>query len=167
MSGLLRNLLTLLMALRHWRSVPPLGRTSAWFLITPLDTGIATLKSDKYLQLAESAQVDFIIKTGLLPAMRRQGCAFVNLAQLVRFAKPVKLFDRVRVDTHIAFADAKHAWFQHTVHRGPDLCAQVLVKMKFKRGALTVAPAAFIGEIQGPAPELVEAWEQALAQPLR
>jgi len=163
MSGLLRNLLTVIGAIRHWRSVPLLGRTTTSFFITPLDTGLSRLKSDKYLQLAEAAQVDHTIKTGLLAAIRRQGCAFVNLSALVRFSKPVPLFSRVKVDSHIIYADGKHAWFCHTYSQGPAPCAQVLVKMKFKRGALTVPPAAFIGEFTGPRPDFVKAWDEALA----
>ena len=163
MSGLLRNLLTVIGALRHWRSMPVQSHTSAWFLVTPLDTGFSRLKSDKYLQLAEAAQVDYVIKTGLLATIRQRGCAFVNLSQLVRFARPVHLFSRVRVDTYIVYADARHAWFCHCYYVGPVQCAEVLVKMKFKRGTLTVAPSEFIGPFTGPQPAFVKAWDDALA----
>lgn len=76
----------------------------------------------------------------------------------------MKLFNRVRVDTHIAYADAKHAWFCHTFHHGPVQCAEVLVKMKFKRGALTVPPCELIGVVAGPPPAFVQAWDETLAE---
>ena len=59
MSGLIRNFFTLVAALWRYNTASPQSRTTASFFITPFDTGIATLKSDKYLQLAESAQVDY------------------------------------------------------------------------------------------------------------
>ncbi|MDP1955752.1 MAG: hotdog domain-containing protein [Polaromonas sp.] len=163
MSGLFRNFLTIVWALWRYNSVSPQSRTSAWFFITPLDTGIATLKSDKYLQLAESAQVDYMLRTGLIKKTLVSGYSFVNAALMVKFIKPIRLFKRVRVETQVVFADSKCAWFSHGFFVGEVRCAEVLVKMKFKNGPVTVAPDLLLGAFSGAKPVWAEHWDDALA----
>lgn len=162
MSGLFRNFITFLLALRHFNAVPPLGRTVASFFITPFDTGIATVKSDRYLLLAEAAQVDYMVQTGLLKQTLCNGYRFINAAQMVRFIKPVRLFNRVRVETQVAYADDKCAWFSHGFYVGEARRAEVMVKMKFKKGPVTVAPGVLLGEFVGERPGWVGRWDEAL-----
>lgn len=163
MSGLLRNLLTLIGALWHQRSADPQSRTLVHFRVTPFDTGIAILKSDRYLQMAESAQLDYVIRTGLLQGMLRQRYSFVNAAQLVRFARPVRLFSRVTVTSQVVHADAKFAYFHHVFTVGTVLHADVAVKMKFKKGRLTIAPSELLGGFDGPKPAWLQHWDDTLA----
>jgi acyl-CoA thioesterase FadM len=163
MSGLLRNLLTVIVALWSKGSVDPQLRTLVHFRVTPFDTGIATLKSDRYLQMAESAQLDYVIRTGLLRVMLRQRYSFVNASQLVRFARPVRLFDRVAVTSEVVYADARCAYFHHVFSVGTVLHAEVFVKMKFKKGRLTIAPAELLGDLSDSKPALLQHWDDALA----
>jgi acyl-CoA thioesterase FadM len=137
MSGLWRNLLTLLIAsFKRDAAIMQTGCTCT-FWVTPFDVGIRTLKSDKYLQLAESAQLDFGLRSGLLRRMRKARCAMVNIEQQIQFAQPIKLFDKVCVHTSIVLADAKFVHFSHTYTVNGQLCASVLVKAKFKAGRIT------------------------------
>jgi hypothetical protein len=85
MSGFWRNLLTLLMALFKRDSAILQTGCTCTFWVTPFDVGIRTLKSDKYLQLAESAQLDFGVRSGLLGRMRKAGCLMVNVEQKIQF----------------------------------------------------------------------------------
>lgn len=163
MSGLLRNLLTVIAVLWQRGSADPQSRTLVHFRVTPFDTGIATLKSDRYLQMAESAQLDYVIRTGLLRVMLRQRYSFVNASQLVRFARPVRLFDRVAVTSQVVYADARCAYFHHVFSVGTAVHADVFVKMKFKQGALTIAPAEMLGVFPDPKPVLLQHWDDALA----
>ncbi|MDP1739820.1 thioesterase family protein [Polaromonas sp.] len=163
MSGLFRNFLTIVWALWRYNSVSPQSRTSAWFFVTPFDTGIATLKSDKYLQLAESAQVDYMLQTGLIKKTLGSGYNFVNAAQMVKFIKPIRLFKRVRVETQVVFADSKCVWFSHRFFVGETRHAEVLVKMKFKKGPVTVAPRLLVGAFRGAKPSWADHWDDALA----
>lgn len=163
MSGFLRNLLTALWALLFWRSATPRSHTVAHFHVTPFDTGLLTLKSDQYLQFAEAAQVDFMIKTALMARLLSDGVGFVNLAQMVRFARPVRLFSRVRVESWVAYADGRCAWFVHAFSVRGMPCAQVMVKMKFKKGAVTVPTDQVLGVFNGPCPTWVARWEDTLA----
>jgi len=164
MSGLLRNLLTLIQAVFASGRPDPWSRVSCYFWVSPFDCGTSVLKSDKYLQLAEAAQLDFLVKTGLIGRMVRQGCRFVNAAQLVRFMKPIAMFKRVRVDTAVVYADERCAYFSHALFVRAQLHGEVLVKMKFKSGQLTVRPENMIGACPRGKPCHIQAWEQALAQ---
>jgi len=162
MSGLLRNLLTLLRALVAPGAVEPGARVTAWFRVTPLDAGVHVLKSDRYLQFAEAAQLDYLVRTKLMGTLLRRRLSFVNASQLVKFSRPIAMFKRVRVETAIIYADDKCAWFSHAMFIGAEQHAEVLVKMKFKRGSLTVRPGELIPQDFAAKPPQLEAWDRAL-----
>ncbi|WP_394781630.1 thioesterase family protein [Undibacterium sp.] len=165
MSGIFRNLLTVIRALFGYRSRNTGACLSTHFFISPLDTGIATLKSDKYFQLAEAAQLDFVIRTGLISTMLRRSYSFVNASQMVKFSKPVRLFSRVCVQTEIVFADDKCAYFSHAFFVRGKRHGEVLVKMKFKQGALTVPPQQLLGRMDmlgNTKPAHLQSWDDAL-----
>jgi acyl-CoA thioesterase FadM len=160
-SGLIRNLFTLLWAFLRG-AADPASRVIAHFWITPLDAGTHVLKSDTYLQLAEAAQLDYLIRTKLMGTLLRRRLRFVNASQLVKFARPIAMFRRVRVETAIVFADEKCAYFSHALFLGSQQHAEVLVKMKFKQGSLTVPPGEVIGRRFTVKPPHLEAWDRAL-----
>jgi acyl-CoA thioesterase FadM len=160
-SGLIRNLFTLLWAFCRG-AADPASRVVAHFWISPLDAGTHVLKSDKYLQLAEAAQLDYLIRTKLMGTLLRRRLRFVNASQLVKFSKPIAMLRRVRVETAIVFADEKCAYFSHALFLGDQQHAEVLVKMKFKKGALTVPPGEVIAQRFGARPAHIEAWDRAL-----
>ncbi|MES2073041.1 MAG: thioesterase family protein [Pseudomonadota bacterium] len=162
MSGILRNLFSILRALFRYASADSGARLTSGFWISPLDTGIFTLKSDKYFQLAEAAQLDFLIRTGLITTLLRQGYGFVNASQLVKFMQPIRLFSRVRVETEIIFADDKCAYFSHAFYVGPARQAEVLVKMKFKKAGRTIAPQQLLGANGKVKTAQLQRWDEAL-----
>jgi acyl-CoA thioesterase FadM len=162
MAGLIRNLLTLI---RAWLSaaVPDAtSRVSCHFFVTPFDCGTTVLKSDRYLQLAEAAQLDFVLRTRLMGKLLRSRTAFVNASQLVKFIKPIGVFTRVRVETSIVYADSKCAYFSHSLFVRDRQHAEVLVKMKFKRAAVTVPPADVIAGLPSTKHESLIAWDRSL-----
>jgi acyl-CoA thioesterase FadM len=162
MSGLLRNFLTLLRALFSAGTASTGTRVTSWFWVTPLDAGTRVLKSDRYLQFAEAAQLDYLIRTKLMGKLLRRRLSFVNASQLVKFTRPITMFKRVRVETAIIFADDKCAWFSHAMFIGAEQHAEVLVKMKFKKGSLTVRPVELIAQRFDAKPPQLEAWDRAL-----
>jgi acyl-CoA thioesterase FadM len=162
MIGLARNLLTLAQAGLSGRDHTPQQALTTRFWVTPFDVGIRVLKSDRYLQLAEAAQLDFMVRTRRAGPLIRAGIGFVNASQLIRFARPIGLFQRVDVDTAIVFADEKCAYFSHTLCVQGVPHAEVLVKMKFKQGRRTVPPRDVFGECPGDKPAHLVAWDQAL-----
>lgn len=162
MSGIFRNLFTLIQALFAGGAIDPRSKLTVHFLITPFDTGIRVLKSDKYLQLAESAQLDFMIRTRLIGKLLSEQLRFVNAAQLIKFSKPIGIFKRVRVETEIIYADQKCAYFSHVLFIGAARHGEVLVKMKFKKGALTAPADALLGTRFAAKPASLQRWDEAL-----
>ena len=165
MSGLLRNLWVVLRALFYFGTAPPLSQTETTFFVSPLDAGLFTLKSDKYLQLVEAAQLDYLIKTAVIRKMLGKRYSFVNAAQSIRFVKPIRLFSRVRVESQLAYLDEKFGYFCHRLMVGQVLHAEVFVKMKFKRGSVTVAPKQLVGAFDRAKPMVLTRWDEALATP--
>ena len=137
MSGFWRNLLTLMLAVFKRDSAILQSGCPCTFWVTPFDFGVQTLKSDKYLQLVEAAQLDFGVRCGLLKRMQQARCSMVNVEQQINFGKPIALFNRVCVQTNIVFADARFIHFRHVFSVGGVSCANVVVKAKFKAGRIT------------------------------
>jgi len=161
-SGLIRNLFTLIWALFARGQFNAQSRVSCHFLVTPFDCGTSVLKSDKYLQLVESAQLDFLIKTKLIGKLMHRSIHFVNASQLVKFMRPVRVFRRVRVETSIIYADEKCAYFSHSLFLQNQQHGEVLVKMKFKRGSATISPIEIAGNLPSVKHEHLRAWDQTL-----
>lgn len=137
------------------------------FRVTPFDSGFRFLKSDKYLQFAETAQIDYLIKVGKIFKIIHAGTSFVNVAQLVKFFRPVSIFSRIRVETQLIYADEKCAYFSHVMHAHDGLAAEVLVKMKFKKGRMTVAPNVFFPLSFAAVPASVLSLESALVRSVK
>jgi acyl-CoA thioesterase FadM len=162
-SGLLRNFIAFVLALFVQRSQAAADETTVWFWVTPFDTGLRVLKSDKFLQFAETAQIDYLLKVGTFFPLIRAGLGFVNLAQVVTFARPVVMFSRVRVETRLMYADEKCAYFSHSMRAGGSEAAQVVVKMKFKKGRITVPPLSVLPASFADKPAALQALDAALA----
>jgi acyl-CoA thioesterase FadM len=163
LAGIIRNLLTVLRALFSYASASPLSRINSQFWVTPFDTGLSKLKSDKYFQLAEAAQFDYMVKTGLIGHTLKHSIHFVNLAQMVKFGQPIALLSRVTVQSQVLYADDKQVYFSHALFAQGKQCAEVLVKMKFKQGAITVNPYTLLGPVTMPKPAALTLWDDALA----
>jgi hypothetical protein len=155
-------LLTLVLAIFARGHASARSILSCHFLVTPFDCGTSVLKSDKYLQLAESAQLDYLVKTRLAGTLLRRGIRVVNLSQFVRFQRPIRVFDRVRVETSVIHADAKCIHFSHSLYRRDEKCAEVFVKMKLKLGLLTVPPREVFGDLPYAQPAQIKAQDEAL-----
>ena len=162
MSGLLRNINAFLLGLLAYGSKKIESVTELKFWATPFDCGWRVFKSDKYLQLAETAQIDYLIKVGKFFKIIHAGASFVNVAQLVKFVRPVSIFSRIRVETRLIYADEKCAYFSHAIYTRHGQAAEILVKMKSKKGRMTIAPSAFLPISFAEAPASVISLESAL-----
>ena len=165
MSGFLRNVIAVILGLFAYGRREPCNVTDIKFLVTPFDCGVRVVKSDKYLQYAETAQIDYLIQVGKLFRLITAGVSFVNVAQLVRFFRPVPMFSIVYVKTHLVYANDRCAYFQHTMHSRDSLMAEILVKVKFKKGRLTVSPQVFFPIDFLTVPAIVAGFESALETP--
>lgn len=164
MSGILRNLLASVIGLWSYGSRSPKDTLQRRFWVTPFDCGVTVLKSDKYLQLAEAAQVDYLLRTGKMRELLERGVSFVNLAQLIVFSRPIRVFARVGTETLLLYADDKSAYFHHTFSSDGIQAAKLVIRMKLKKGRITVAPTAFFATRFAAIPPEVENWARSLNQ---
>ena len=162
MSGILKNIITFIIALFDRKPYGALSQTTAYYWVMPWDAGLRVLKSDKYLQFAECTQLDYLVKTKLFSVLLSKGIPFVNAAQLIKFAKPISMFSHVKVITQVIYLDDKFVYFEHIFLSQNKSCATVLVKMKFKQGKLTVKPAEMLGTFAGGKPAHLQAWDESL-----
>ena len=162
MSGLLRNVIAFFVGLFGYGTKAVDDVTVITFWVTPFDSGIRVLKSDKCLQFAETAQVDYLLMVGKFFTLLRSGASFVNVAQLAKFSRPIAVFSRVRVETRLIYADGKCAYFAHSIQAKGEQAAEVLVKMKFKKGSITVPPVSFLPISFTAVPAKVLSWQPAL-----
>jgi acyl-CoA thioesterase FadM len=109
----------------------------------PWDVGMATFKSDRYFSVADLAQFDFAIRIGLLRPFWREGVRWVSLAQACCFKRPLRLLQAYSVLTRVVCVDARHAYISHSFESAGQVHAELLVKMKFKSGRLTLPPQRF------------------------
>lgn len=121
------------------------------------DVGIATFKSDRYFAVADLAQMDFGVRTGLAGHFLKRGVRWVNLAQSGRFQRPLRLFQAYTVTTTVVCVDDKHAYFSHRFASRHGVHAELLVKAKFKIGSRTVPPRELLGEQSSDKPPAVRA----------
>ncbi len=163
MAGFLRNVLTVLWALMRYSTVGIHDRVRTVFFVTPFDTGLSKLKSDKYFALVEAAQYDFLIKNGLIKTLLSKRYSFVNASQIVKFSAPIRIFSKVHIDSEIIFWDDKWAYFSHAFFVNETMCAKVLVKMKFKQGRLTIDPQLLLHVCSTPKPSYLFDWDDSLA----
>jgi acyl-CoA thioesterase FadM len=163
LAGFIRNFFTVLRAMFSYASASPLSRIASHFWVTPFDTGLSKLKSDKFFQLVEAAQFDYMVKTGLMGTTLKRSVHFVNVAQMVKFGRPIQLFSRVTVQSQVLYADDKQVYFSHTLFARGQQCAEVLVKMKFKQCAITVNPQTLLGPVAMTKPKGLQLWDDALA----
>jgi hypothetical protein len=141
LAGFIRNFLTVLWALFSYASAAPLSRIASHFWVTPFDTGLSKLKSDKFFQLVEAAQFDYMVK----------------------FIKPIQLFSRVTVQSQVLYADDKQVYFSHALFVPGQQCGEVLVKMKFKLAVVTVNPQTLLGPVTFAKPPALQLWDDAMA----
>lgn len=162
MSGLFRNTLALAAALLSRRRHPSDACLWRAFRVGPFDVGYRILKSDKYLELAEAAQVDFFVRTGLFQRLWRQRIHAANAALMVRFARPVPLLARLRVSTEVLHADDRYLYLRHRFCRGETVQAELLVRMVLRQGRMPVAPVMLVAGRYDEEPLMVTRWTAAL-----
>jgi acyl-CoA thioesterase FadM len=162
MSGILKNIITILFALFDCKLYNPQSVTTACFWVMPWDAGWRVLKSDKYSQNTEAAVTDYFIKTKLFSKLALQGISFVSVSQLIKFSKPISMFSFLQVNTRVLYLDTKFTYFEHVFVSQNNPCATVLVKMKFKQNRLTVNPTDLLGAIAGTKPTYLQLWDDSL-----
>jgi len=114
------------------------------------------MNNGRYLSLMDLGRLDFIIRVGMLPFMRRQGWRPQLAAATTRFWRSLQPFSRFSLNTRVVWWDEKWIYMHHEMVREGRVAAQGMVKLVIKSPQGTVAPpqaALALGVDPRPAPE--------------
>lgn len=115
------------------------------------------MNNGRYLSLMDLGRLDFIIRVGMLPLMRRQGWRPLLAAATTRFWRSLKPFTRFSLHTRLVWWDEKWIYLDQEMIQDSHLAAQGMMKMVIKSPQGTVPPpqaARALGA--GPVPEAPE-----------
>ena len=116
--------------------------TQVYFRVWPSDLDINLhMPNSRYLALMDLGRTNLLLQSGLWKFIRREKLAPVIGGSLVRFRRPVNLFDRITLTTQVIGWDAKWMFIEHRLERRGELACQAIVKGVFVGKAGSVAPA--------------------------
>ncbi|MEY4629962.1 MAG: hypothetical protein RIQ81_82 [Pseudomonadota bacterium] len=148
-------------------SVGILDSCTTPFIVLPndLDTNLH-MNNGVFFSIQDLARTDFIIRSGVVPALRRNGWYPVVLSETLHFRRELRLFQRFVIKTRIACWDERDVYIEHRFESGGELCAVGVIKARFlKKSGGHVRPTeinAVAGEGRpSPAmPEHIALWQQ-------
>lgn len=82
-------------------------------LTTDLDMYLTHMNNARYLREIDMARVEFVLRTGLWPELRRRGGYIFTIANSVRYRKFVRTFSRYEIRTRIVYWDDVSLFFEH------------------------------------------------------
>lgn len=114
------------------------------------------MNNGRYLSLMDLGRLDFIIRVGMLPLMRRQGWRPLLAAATTRFWRSLQPFTSFAMHTRVVWWDEKWIYMDQEMIQQGHVAAQGMMKMVIKSPRGTVAPpqaALALGADPVPAPE--------------
>jgi acyl-CoA thioesterase FadM len=134
-----------------------LEATRVFFRVWPLDLDINLhMTNSRYLALMDLGRTNLIFQTGLAGPVWREKWSPVIAGSMVRFRRPLQLFQRLELVTQVLGYDEKWMFIEHRFLRGGDIVCQAVVKGCFLGRQGVVAPAIIARAIgqDGPPPAL-------------
>jgi len=115
--------------------------TQVHFRVWPTDLDINLhMTNSRYLALMDLGRTNLLLQSGLWKFIRQEKLAPVIAGSLVRFRRPINLFDRITLTTQVIGWDAKWMFIEHRLERRGELACQAIVKGVFVGKAGSVAP---------------------------
>ena len=115
--------------------------TQVHFRVWPSDLDINLhMTNSRYLALMDLGRTNLLLQSGLWKFIRKEKLAPVIAGSLVRFRRPLKLFEPITLTTQVIGWDAKWMFIEHRLERGGELACQAIVKGVFVGKAGSVAP---------------------------
>lgn len=100
---------------------------SSWCLTTDLDVYLTHMNNARYLREIDLARVEFVLRTGLWPELRRRGGYIFTIANSVRYRKFVRTFSRYEIRTRIVYWDDVSLFFEHRFVSAADGFVRAIV----------------------------------------
>lgn len=95
-----------------------------------LDTNLH-MNNGRYLTLMDLGRLDLLLRNGAVPHVLRQKWYPVLAATLIRFRRPLNLFQKFEIRTRIVTWDAKWVYLEQIILRKGDLVLQAYLKGVF------------------------------------
>ena len=120
--------------------------------LTPFETGILKsivlpndldanmhMNNGRYLTIMDLGRIEWLIRVGLLPVLRKNKWAPVVGSQKIAFLKPLRPFQQFELHTRLLGWDEKWFYFHQTFHAKGELCANATIKGLFlsQKGRVT------------------------------
>ena len=116
--------------------------TTVHFRVWPSDLDINLhMTNSRYLALMDLGRMNLLMQSGLWKFIRQEKLAPVIAGSLVRFRRPLKLFERITLTTQVIGWDAKWMFIEHRLERRGELACQAIVKGGFVGKTGIVSPA--------------------------
>lgn len=167
MSLLFRLVLVVLAALRRKSDLEPFdaGRLQLRVLPTDLDPNWH-VNNGRYLTLMDLGRIDLVIRIGLLRPVFRHRWMPVLGGAIIRFQRPLALWQRCTLVTRFLGWDEKWMYFEQRFESAGKLCAVAFVRALFRgrEGSVpseTFLRASGIAIASPPLPDAVLRWREA------
>jgi acyl-CoA thioesterase FadM len=175
------RLLTLVLTWRWRPSCPVLAPATKTFRVLPADLDVlGHVNNGRYLTLLDVCRSDLILRSGMLPLLRKRRWYPVIAAETIQFRKSLPLFAQFEVSTRIIGWNDRVFVVEHLFRLGGELAALAYVVARFlgsKQARVSPAElliaAGYTGE-DLPLPGWIDAWLRtlndaatSLAQPLK
>lgn len=126
-------------ALTAWRrpALDPANAVSALeFSVSPLDLDVSFhMNNGRYLTLMDLGRIDFLVRTGLWRAVRRNGWTPIASAIVIRYRRELRPFARFRLESRlVSWAEASVIMEQVFVLTSGPRSGQVAARALFKGG---------------------------------
>ena len=116
------------------------------FRVLPTDLDLSMhMNNGRYLTLMDLGRLDYLARTGLWRAVRRNGWTPIASAIVIRYRRELRPFDRVRLDTRlVCWAEASVVMEQVFVLLSGPHKGQVAARAFFKGGIYSRAERSFV-----------------------
>lgn len=138
------------------------------FRVLPTDIDVLMhMNNGRYLSLMDLGRIDFMIRCGVFPRLKKNKIYPVVASEMIRFRKSLSLFQRFDIVTKVLGWDSKYFYLVQYFQVKQDIYAMALVKARFLRtGSPPLAPSAILDLIHmqrepPPLPEWVKTWYDA------
>ena len=120
-----------------------------------LDTNMH-MNNGRYLTIMDLGRLDLILRTGLLPVMKKRKWFPVVASAKISFRRSINAFETFELTTQVIGWDDKWLYMEHRMERGGKVMARAFVKGVFLGPDGKVPMAELVGAMghDGPSPEI-------------
>ena len=117
------------------RSLTPIDISLIELRVLPNDLDLNMhVNNGRYGTFMDLGRMDLIVRTGLRRLMQEQSWFPVVADMHLRFLRPLKLWQRFQLETHLLGWDERWFYFQQRFIRDEKICTVGLIKVQVRQG---------------------------------